>query len=44
LFRYVHVGLSLSPNNISMKKNWSSRLCSFHWDFGFDFFENDVKK
>jgi len=26
-----------------MKKNWISRLCSFHWDFGFDFFKNDVK-
>jgi len=27
-----------------MKKNWISRLYSFHWDFGFDFFKNDVKK
>jgi len=27
-----------------MKKNWIPRLYSFHWDFGFDFFKNDVKK
>jgi len=26
-----------------MKKNWIPRLYSFHWDFGFDFFKNDVK-
>jgi len=27
-----------------MKKNWIPRLYGFHWDFGFDFFQNDVKK
>jgi len=27
-----------------MKKNWTPRLYGFHWDFGFDFFQNDVKK
>jgi hypothetical protein len=27
-----------------MKKNWIPRLYGFHWDFGFDFFQHDVKK